>query len=148
FSNAVQALAGCDQRKIEVRVHADAETARCEIHDTGEGFPSDDWLRSQAPFHSTKGPFARDPAHAALEATDLGLTVCRHLLMLHRGRLELTSPPGMGTTAVLILPRADATAEAPSVRSGEVIRADVAAPPQGPHQDAGRPLRREPPNER
>jgi PAS domain S-box-containing protein len=148
LSNAVQALAGSDRRQIEVRVYADGETARCEIHDTGEGFPAEDWLRSPAPFHSTKGPFARDPAHAALEATGLGLTVCRHLLMLHQGRLELTSPPGMGTTAALILPRADtATAEANSVRGGEVVRADAAAPPHGPHQSAGRPARREPPNE-
>jgi PAS domain S-box-containing protein len=150
FSNAVQALSGGDRRRIDVRVHADEGSARCEIHDTGEGFPAEEWTRRPVPFHSTKGPFARDPVHAALEATGLGLTVCRHLLMLHQGRLELHSTPGMGTTAALVLPRADlAPAEQGEVApSGEAIRTDPAAPPGGPHAEAARPARREAPDTR
>ncbi len=157
FTNAVEALTGYEARRISLRVEADEETVHCEIQDTGEGFPSEEWLRSPAPFHSTKGPFAHDPAHAALEATGLGLTVCRHLLMLHHGRLELTSTPGLGTTATLILPRADARAldaeetadlvgsSCPASR--ESVRTDAATPLRGPHREAGRPLRREPPDE-
>jgi len=129
FTNAAQALIGSDRRTIEVRLHADEETARCEIHDTGEGFPSEEWTRAPVPFQSTKGPFARDPAHAALEATGLGLTVCRHLIMLHQGRLELISNSGGGTTAAMILPRSGhlSSENAEASSGGEAVRVDQSA---------------------
>jgi signal transduction histidine kinase len=145
FGNAVQALTKGDARKLEVRVRADEETARCEIQDTGEGFPSEEWTRTLIPFRSTKGPFAQDPVHAALEATGLGLTVCRHLLLLHQGRLELNSTPGMGATASVILPRADLAParEAEASPGSKVLRVDPVTPLPGPHQETAHPLRRE-----
>jgi signal transduction histidine kinase len=130
FRNAIDALVGSDRRRVEVRVAATDETVRCEIHDTGEGLGSEDWGRSLVPFFSTKGPFAKDPAHAAQPATGLGLTVCQHLLALHDGRLELRSPPGEGTTAVIILPRAE---ETPASATPETVRADTTAEVRGPH---------------
>ena len=56
------------------------------------------------PFSSNKGPFARDVDHARFEATGLGLTVCRHIMALHGGHLELKSSAGQGTTAAMVLP--------------------------------------------
>ena len=95
-------------------------TVACEIHDTGEGLPPEVGTRPTAPFFSTKGAFARDPAHAAQEATGLGLAVSRHLLALHGGRLELRSVPS-GTTAAIILPRAEPS-ETPAA-AAEAFRA-------------------------
>lgn len=148
LSNAVQSLADSNRRQIEVRVSADAETARCEVRDSGEGFPAEAWIRMPLPFVSTNGPFARDPEHAALEATGLGLIVCRHLLTLHHGRLDLTSAPGGGTTAALILPRADLAPDHPAARGTESVRADSPAGAPGPHQPIPRPSLSERPEPR
>lgn len=120
LSNAEQALLQADRPRVEVRVFAQDESVCCEVQDNGEGLPTPDWAATLAPFYSTKGPFAKDAAHAALRATGLGLTVSHHLLALHGGRLELHSRPGQGTTALLSLPRADRLAGArPAVSVAE-----------------------------
>jgi PAS domain S-box-containing protein len=132
FRNAEQALQAGGRRQIDVRVLAGEGTVTCEVHDTGEGLPPEVGTRPLAPFFSTKGAFARDPAHAAQEATGLGLAVSRHLLALHGGRLELRSVPS-GTTAALVLPRAEPP-ETPAAAEGpEAVRAHPAAGPAGPH---------------
>ncbi|HEY1861600.1 MAG TPA: ATP-binding protein [Gemmataceae bacterium] len=107
FLNARQALVPNRQGRIHVRVFAHADAVGCSITDNGEGLPTDDWVQLLAPFASTKGPFARDSRHAAIDAAGLGLTVSRHLLALHGGRLELRAFPDAGTSAVFFLPRAD-----------------------------------------
>jgi PAS domain S-box-containing protein len=106
LSNAEQALLHCVQPRIIVRVRTEDEEVSCEIEDNGEGVATADWSAVFAPFYSTKGPFARDAAHAALPATGLGLTVSSHLVALHGGRLELRSSAGEGATATIYLPRA------------------------------------------
>ena len=129
LTNAEQALLN-GRRRIEVRVFATPDTVRCEIEDNGEGLPIDDWTSTLAPFFSTKGAFARDPHHAALEATGLGLTVARHLLALHQGQLELRSAPAEGTTVLFTLPRADPALVGMSL-DGPVLL-DIAGNPHGP----------------
>jgi signal transduction histidine kinase len=106
FLNARQASVADRSCRIQVRVFALADAIGCSISDNGEGLPTEDWVQLLAPFVSTKGPFARDARHAAIDASGLGLTVCRHLLALHGGRLELRAQPGAGTTAIFYLPRA------------------------------------------
>jgi signal transduction histidine kinase len=135
LSNAEQALAPGTRRRIEVRVFARADAVCCEVEDSGEGLPTHDWARMLAPFYSTKGPFARDAEHAALEATGLGLTVSQHLLSLHGGRLELRANPSGGTTAAVVLPRGD---QLPAARLADRPepkrrRADAPAEPREPH---------------
>ena len=130
LTNAEQALLN-GRRRITVRVFAGSDTVRCEIEDNGEGLPIDDWTSTLAPFFSTKGAFARDPHHAALEATGLGLTVARHLLALHQGQLELRSAPGEGTTVLFTLPRAEPASVGMSL-DGPVLL-DIADNPRGPN---------------
>jgi signal transduction histidine kinase len=140
LTNAEQALSD-GLRRIEVRVLPNGDTVRCEMHDTGVGLPTDDWTLALAPFFSTKGAFALDPSRAAHEGTGLGLTVSRHLLALHEGQLELRSVPGEGTTAVIILPRAD-TPESESRAAavlGDTVRRDPQNPPRGPHRQDEHP---------
>jgi PAS domain S-box-containing protein len=137
--NAEQALVPGQPRRITVRAFARDDGVCCEIEDTGEGLTTADWTVALAPFISSKGPFARDAVHAALEATGLGLTVSHHLVSLHGGRLELHSTPGEGTTALVILPRA---ANAPGHLEArraepETVRTDPAAESHGPHAKPG-----------
>jgi hypothetical protein len=129
LTNAEQALFD-GRRRIVVRLFAGPDTVRCEIEDNGEGLPIEDWTSTLAPFFSTKGAFARDPHHAALEATGLGLTVARHLLALHEGQLELRSAPGEGTTVLFTLPRAD-PAPVGMTLDGPVLL-DISGDPRGP----------------
>jgi PAS domain S-box-containing protein len=135
LSNAEQAVAGSPRPRIEVRVLAGDEEVRCEIRDNGEGLPTDDPTLPLAPFFSTKGPFARDPAHAAQEATGLGLTVSQHLLLLHGGNLDLRADPKGGTTATIVLPRGDLSpaSEGGATLGPESVRGDVPKPAPGPH---------------
>jgi PAS domain S-box-containing protein len=135
LSNAEQAVVGKARPRIEVRVFAGDQEVRCEIRDNGEGLPTDDPTLPMAPFFSTKGPFARDPAHAAQEATGLGLTVSQRLLLLHGGNLELRANPEGGTTATIILPRGDLspTSEGTAALGPESVRGDVPESAQGPH---------------
>jgi signal transduction histidine kinase len=126
LTNAVQALAHGPKRRITVRTFAADDAVCCAIEDTGEGLPTADWTAVLAPFYSTKGPFAKDASHAALQATGLGLTVSNHLIALHGGRLELNSRTGEGTTALVALPRGDRVSD--QVRVGQLepenVRAD------------------------
>jgi signal transduction histidine kinase len=113
FTNAQEALLPDQPGRIRVRVFAQGDTVGCSVTDNGEGLPTEDWVQLLAPFASTKGPFARDARHAAMDAAGLGLSVSRHLLALHGGRLELRAQPDGGTSAVLFLPRAGAAAQTP-----------------------------------
>jgi PAS domain-containing protein len=106
LSNAVQAMAGRPRRRIQVRVFADETEAFCQIQDSGVGLPAMETALAFAPFFSTKGPFAQEARLAALDSAGLGLTVCRHLLELHGGRLELRRATEQGTIATFTLPRA------------------------------------------
>jgi PAS domain S-box-containing protein len=133
FSNAEQAVAQVPRPRITVRIRTTDTEVRCEIHDNGEGLPTDDPVLPLAPFFSTKGPFARDVAHANQEATGLGLTVSQHLLLLHGGHLELRDEPGGGTIATLILPRGDRVPTADATPGGESLRTDVPGTARGPH---------------
>jgi two-component system cell cycle sensor histidine kinase PleC len=97
-------------------VRAQEQQVQCEIEDSGEGLPSPDWTTVLMPFYSTKGPFGRGTGRRNLHALGLGLTVSRHLVELHGGHLELRSAPGVGTTAVLVLPRVAAAADPEQAR--------------------------------
>jgi signal transduction histidine kinase len=139
--NAEQSLRNCPERRIVVRVRPQGELVCCEIEDSGEGFATPELTGAIRPFYSTKGPFARDSAHAALPGVGLGLTVSQHLLALNGGRLELISRPGHGTTATVFLPRAIL---APAVNPAEAVRVDPAGETRGPHAASGLPAAAEP----
>jgi signal transduction histidine kinase/PAS domain-containing protein len=147
LANAEQAMVNSPTRRITIRVGLREGEACCEIEDTGEGLEAADWTAALAPFYSTKGPFARDAAHAALPGTGLGLTVSHHLLALHGGRLELHSKPGQGTTAFVLLPRTDRIGGPKSIQRShdESLRADPASETRGPHALPGMASALEPP---
>jgi signal transduction histidine kinase len=75
-------------------------TARCErdglvvlVRDDGAGMDRETLERVQRPFETTKP-----------RGTGLGLPVARRLAEAHGGELTLSSEPGRGTTARLLLP--------------------------------------------
>jgi signal transduction histidine kinase len=89
--NATEAIEG--DGRVEVRVHADDETATVEVHDSGRGISAEDLKRIFDPFYTTT------PG-----GTGLGLPAVRRIARAHGGRVEVTSTPGEGSSFILKLP--------------------------------------------
>lgn len=70
-----------------------------EVSDTGVGMEPEDIPRALEPFQQLEGPLPR--RH---EGVGLGLHLCRRMIDMHGGHLDLRSTPGKGTTAVVWLP--------------------------------------------
>jgi PAS domain S-box-containing protein len=69
------------------------------VRDTGIGIAAGDIPRAMEPFGLIDSSLSRK-----YTGTGLGLPITRALVELHRGRFELTSEPGIGTTATVYLP--------------------------------------------
>lgn len=69
------------------------------VIDTGIGMTDEDIPRALTPFIQVDSRLARK-----YEGTGLGLPLARAFMELHRGSLDLTSAPGVGTTATLRFP--------------------------------------------
>lgn len=66
-----------------------------EIEDTGVGIPREVQSKIFEPFYTTKPPG---------RGTGLGLSICYGIVEDHRGRIEVDSQPGRGTTFRVFLP--------------------------------------------
>lgn len=102
MNNAVEAVAAGDGAvTVRTQYHVpdpllgqQAPFVDVQIIDNGPGIPLErqDWIFE--PFHSTKGT----------KGTGLGLAVTKGIIEDHRGRIELRSAPGEGTTFRVVLP--------------------------------------------
>ncbi|MFC3459481.1 histidine kinase famiy protein [Massilia haematophila] len=72
------------------------------VIDEGEGMTPEVMRRATEPFFTTKGP-----------GTGLGLAMVHGFVQQSRGRLEIDSAPGAGTTVRMVFPVADGAADAP-----------------------------------
>ena len=88
----------------EVRVRFDdagADMLRMSIIDRGEGIPPEHLPRLTERFYRV------DPSRSrAIGGTGLGLAIVKHIVGRHRGRLDIRSTPGEGTSVRVYLPRA------------------------------------------
>lgn len=82
---------------ITLRLRVEDETAVVEVDDTGIGMTEDAASRCFEPFFSTKGPLGNG----------LGLSVCHGIVERHRGRFEVETRLGVGTTMRFVLPLAN-----------------------------------------
>ncbi|MFN4024042.1 MAG: sensor histidine kinase [Hyphomonas sp.] len=94
-SNAVKYSGSGKTVTLETRIEGGA--AVLSVQDRGAGIPAADLSRLTEPFTQASG---------AKPGTGLGLSVVRRFAELHGGELRLTSRPGKGTKAEVILPRA------------------------------------------
>ena len=92
--NAAQASSDGDPVIVEGRAEGD-DRVRIDVVDRGTGMGVDHLARAGEPFFTTKPPGA---------GTGLGLFVARSTIEQLGGTLGLTSEPGRGTTATVILP--------------------------------------------
>ena len=96
--NAVDAMPQGGRISLETSV--EGENAVIRVRDNGTGMTESVRQRCLEPFFSTKGE----------RGTGLGLSMVYGIIERHRGKLEIESAPGHGTTFVIRLPIADASA--------------------------------------
>lgn len=106
--NARQAMLGSSTGgrggSITVKAgEADGEgMARIQVIDTGPGIPAKLMDKIFQPFFTTKGTAKKGES----KGTGLGLAICKEILEHHKGRIEVTSQVGKGTTFSVVLPTA------------------------------------------
>ena len=88
---------------------------RVSISDTGRGMSPEVLRRAFDPFFTTKGP----------SGSGLGLSQVYGMVRQSGGTVRLFSTPGEGTEVVLLLPRAEASGQAPSAAAPAAPQRDV-----------------------
>jgi signal transduction histidine kinase len=95
FTNAIQAMKSNGTLTVRLDTDSENNTVSTSISDTGPGIREEDMKNIFEPFFTTK-PVG--------EGTGLGLSVCRSLVQEHKGKIEVDSTPGEGTTFTITLP--------------------------------------------
>jgi signal transduction histidine kinase len=78
----------------------DTGEIRLQVIDTGPGIPAKLLPRIFDPFFTTKSATRKGEA----KGTGLGLAICKEIVEHHRGRIEVQSEAGKGTTFSIYLP--------------------------------------------
>ena len=95
FNNAIQALT--THGTIAVKTYATEDSVVVEISDTGPGIDEKDLPFIFSPFYTTKA-----------SGTGLGLAITNRIIEEHKGRIEVESITGIGTTFRVFLPLKEA----------------------------------------
>ena len=91
--NASHAIA--DKGTITIRTFREVDTAKVQISDTGSGIKPDHLAKIFDPGFTTK---------EAGVGTGLGLAICNKIIRDHKGKIEVESEAGVGTTFTITLP--------------------------------------------
>ena len=105
--NALDAMAGGGT--LRIRTTKEASEISVSVSDTGVGMSAEVRERAFEPFFTTKG----------VNGTGLGLAEVYGIARRHRGRAEIESAPGEGTTVRLVFP---AGAQAPTPTISQATR--------------------------
>ena len=98
LSNAIKFTPAGGRVRIGARRDPDG-TAVVEVTDNGIGIAAEDLPRAMEPFEQVSRGLARERS-----GSGLGLPLAKRIAESHRGRIEITSRTGAGTTVRLILP--------------------------------------------
>jgi len=91
--NAIQAMPGGGT--LTIRTSADKTQVKIEVQDTGVGISPENMRKLFTPFFTTK---------REVKGVGLGLAVSYGIVQRHRGRIEVQSKEGEGTTFTVYLP--------------------------------------------
>lgn len=92
---------GGDPAKIQVTVDSTAKDVRISVKDNGRGIERAEHKRIFQKFYRVDDRLSRER-----EGSGLGLAIVKHVIRAHRGRVEVESDTGRGSTFTLVLPRA------------------------------------------
>lgn len=105
LSNALDAVRGSAEKRIEVAVEEGEEMVRVLVRDTGPGLAEGAEEQAFEPFFTTK---------VAGEGMGLGLSISYNIMEDFGGRIEAADAPGGGAVFTVSLRRAPADAGAPA----------------------------------
>lgn len=89
-----------DNGKVDVKVQDGSEEVTVSVSDTGIGIGAADRERVFERFYRA------DKSHSKeIGGTGLGLSIVKHGVLFHKGRVELESETGVGTTITFVLPK-------------------------------------------
>ena len=89
-----------DNGKVDVKVQDNSDEVTVSVSDTGIGIGAADRERVFERFYRA------DKSHSKeIGGTGLGLSIVKHGVLFHKGRVELESEPGVGTTITFVLPK-------------------------------------------
>lgn len=122
LANALK-FAGDERPHVVVRCEEREDVWVIEVEDDGIGMDPDyaDRVFSM---------FERLHRHEEIPGTGAGLAICRRIVELHGGEIELQTAPGEGSTVKIELPRDDAEIPEPGERTVGTL--DVELPPHAP----------------
>jgi C4-dicarboxylate-specific signal transduction histidine kinase len=100
--NALQAMDGLPDNRLELRTRQDDGMARVIVRDSGPGIADADCPRLFEPFFSTKA-----------DGMGLGLPICRSIIARHGGRIAARSTPPGATFSVDLPVHPEAHQEVP-----------------------------------
>jgi len=106
--NARQAMLGKGGSITIKAQRTESNELKLQVVDTGPGIPEKYLHRIFDPFFTTKGTTRKGEP----KGTGLGLAICKEIVEHHKGRIEVQSEVGKGSTFSIYLP-ADAAANAP-----------------------------------
>lgn len=89
---------------VTIRVDQQDTRARLQVQDTGPGIPPEQLPQLYDRFFTSRGP-AAEPS-----STGVGLGLCRWIAEVHRGQIDVASPPGQGALFTVSFPLATPTA--------------------------------------
>ncbi len=93
------------EKRIALRVtRAGSDSVAFAVEDNGIGFDAAERKQIFEPFYQVDQKLSR-----TREGCGLGLSIVRDIVAAHRGRIEVESAPGQGSTFRLILPAVSAT---------------------------------------
>ncbi len=93
-TNAIQAMSPGGKLSVKTRYKKNDKYIRIEIADTGKGIEPEFLSNIFDPFFSTKGT----------EGTGLGLSIVYGIIEKHKGKIDVKSKIGVGTTFIIELP--------------------------------------------
>ena len=102
---------------VDVATEIQESTVRIRVADRGLGIDAEDLPHIFKPFY--RGRRAID---AEVRGSGVGLSVVRHVVDAHRGRIEVDSRPGAGTTVTVTLPLPRSDPDQIRIRSGSDLK--------------------------
>lgn len=129
LTNASHALIEEPEKRITITSAAEGDEAVVRVADTGMGVPPEDLGSIFLPFFTRKGEKAApDSPLQRVRGTGLGLSLSRHIVERHGGRIEVESEPGAGSAFTVRLPKAEPVGEEPDEDPVPVSLRDAAEP--------------------